>query len=64
MDESKKEQVSYQFHGKGGEFFGIWIVNVILSIITLGIYSAWAKVRTYQYFYGNGVFQGSCRLNC
>ena len=53
MDESKKEQVRYQFHGKAGEFFGIWIVNVILSIITLGIYSAWAKVRTYQYFYGN-----------
>ncbi|UUM30942.1 YjgN family protein [Vibrio japonicus] len=42
-----------QFHGKGGEFFGIWIVNVLLSIITLGIYSAWAKVRTKRYFYGN-----------
>lgn len=42
-----------QFHGKGGEFFGIWIVNVVLSIITLGIYSAWAKVRTKRYFYGN-----------
>ncbi|MDA0119385.1 YjgN family protein [Vibrio sp. T11.5] len=41
------------FKGKGGEFFGIWIVNVLLSIITLGIYSAWAKVRTKRYFYGN-----------
>ena len=44
---------SFQFTGKGGEFFKIWIVNLILSILTLGIYSAWAKVRTNRYFYGN-----------
>ncbi len=31
------------FSGRGSEFFGIWIVNVLLSILTLGIYSAWAK---------------------
>ncbi|MBZ9612198.1 YjgN family protein [Rheinheimera maricola] len=41
------------FGGKAGEFFGIWIVNLLLSIVTLGIYSAWAKVRTNQYFYGH-----------
>lgn len=41
------------FHGTGREFFGIWIVNVVLSLLTLGIYSAWAKVRTKKYFYGN-----------
>ena len=41
------------FSGKAGEFFGIWIVNLLLSIVTLGIYSAWAKVRTNQYFYGH-----------
>ncbi|KDM92426.1 YjgN family protein [Photobacterium galatheae] len=41
------------FHGRGGEFFGIWIVNILLSFVTLGIYSAWAKVRTKKYFYGN-----------
>lgn len=45
------EQV--EFSGSGGEFFKIWIVNVFLSIITLGIYSAWAKVRTQKYFHGN-----------
>ncbi|OOE87936.1 hypothetical protein BZG73_01295 [Salinivibrio siamensis] len=42
-----------KFHGQGKEFFGIWIVNILLSCVTLGIYSAWAKVRTNQYFYGN-----------
>jgi len=50
--------VAVEFSGKGGEFFGIWIVNVLLSIVTLGIYSAWAKVRTNQYFYGNTVIDG------
>ena len=43
----------FQFTGTGGEYFRIWIVNLILSILTLGIYSAWAKVRTHRYFYGN-----------
>ena len=43
----------FHFTGSGGEYFRIWIVNLILSILTLGIYSAWAKVRTNRYFYGN-----------
>lgn len=43
------------FRGNAGEYFGIWIVNVLLTIITLGIYSAWAKVRRNRYFYGNSV---------
>jgi uncharacterized membrane protein YjgN (DUF898 family) len=44
---------AFTFTGAGGEFFRIWIVNLFLTIITLGIYSAWAKVRTHSYFYGN-----------
>ncbi|EJA3104700.1 DUF898 domain-containing protein [Vibrio vulnificus] len=49
---------SIQFKGQGGEFFGIWIVNILLSVLTLGIYSAWAKVRTKRYFYGNTFIAG------
>lgn len=41
------------FTGKTGEYFGIWIVNLLLSLVTLGIYSAWAKVRRKKYFYQN-----------
>jgi uncharacterized membrane protein YjgN (DUF898 family) len=41
------------FGGDGAEYFKIWIVNVALSVATLGIYSAWAKVRRMQYFYRN-----------
>lgn len=40
-----------QFTGSGGEYFGIWIVNLLLTVLTLGIYSAWAKVRRLKYFY-------------
>ena len=41
------------FTGTGSEYFRIWITNTFLSIITLGIYSAWAKVRRTRYFYSN-----------
>jgi uncharacterized membrane protein YjgN (DUF898 family) len=36
--------VPFEFTGKAGEYFGIWIVNVSLTLLTLSIYSAWAKV--------------------
>lgn len=42
-----------RFTGSGKEYFGIWIVNIILSVITVGIYSAWAKVRRETYFKNN-----------
>jgi len=45
--------VALRFTGQAGEYFRIWIVNICLSIVTLGIYSAWAKVRRKRYFYGN-----------
>lgn len=53
------ENQPFKFTGKGAEYFSIWIVNVALTILTLGIYSAWAKVRTQQYFYGNTVLDGA-----
>lgn len=48
-----------EFHGTTGEYFGIWFVNLLLGIATLGIYSAWAKVRSERYFYGNTRLAGS-----
>lgn len=47
------------FEGKGGEYFRIWIVNIALSVITIGIYSAWATVRTRRYFYGKTSLDGT-----
>ncbi len=49
----------FVFSGNGGEYFRIWIVNLALTILTLGIYSAWAKVRRLQYFYRNTSLAGS-----
>lgn len=46
------------FSGDAREYFGIWIVNILLSIVTIGIWSAWAKVRTKRYFYGNTAIDG------
>lgn len=48
-----QQEQSFEFTGKGWEYFKIWIVNLVLTILTLGIYSAWAKVRRLQYFYRN-----------
>ncbi len=48
----------FTFHGNGTDYFRIWIVNLLFSILTLGIYSAWAKVRTKRYFYGNTELAG------
>lgn len=48
----------FEFRGRAGEWFGIWIVNLLLSIITIGIYSAWAKVRRKKYFYNNTYVDG------
>ncbi len=52
-------QEKLEFTGSGTEYFKIWIVNLLLSIVTLGIYSAWAKVRRLQYFHRNTVLAGS-----
>ena len=43
----------FNFTGSGSEYFRIWIVNLLLSLLTLGIYSAWAKVRTQRYLHGH-----------
>lgn len=49
----------FRFTGSGAEYFGIWIVNLFLTLLTLGIYSAWAKVRKKRYFYGSTWLAGS-----
>jgi uncharacterized membrane protein YjgN (DUF898 family) len=55
-EETKKKELeftNFNFEGKTGEYFKIWIVNIFLTLITFGLYSPWAKVRTNRYFYAN-----------
>lgn len=51
-------ELPFQFMGNASEYFRIWVVNTLLTIATLGVYSAWAKVRTNQYFYRNTFVDG------
>ena len=46
------------FSGSGSEYFRIWIVNLLLTLVTLGLYFPWAKVRRLRYFYGNTAVGG------
>lgn len=46
----------FRFHGRASEYFGIWIVNILLTIVTLSVYAPWAKVRRLRYFYNNTEF--------
>ncbi|WP_256078173.1 YjgN family protein [Massilia sp. YIM B04103] len=57
--EDQARELKLEFSATGSEYFRIWIVNLLLSIVTLGIYSAWAKVRSNQYFYSSTRLDGS-----
>ena len=47
-----------RFTGSGSEYFRIWIVNLLLTLVTLGFYYPWAKVRRLRYFHGNTLVGG------
>lgn len=46
------------FTGHGGEYFRIWLVNLFFKVVTLGLYSPWAKVRKARYFRQNTRLDG------
>lgn len=51
--------IPFVFSGSTAEYFRIWAINTALSVVTLGIYSAWAKVRRTRYFYLHTSVDGS-----
>jgi uncharacterized membrane protein YjgN (DUF898 family) len=46
-------QLPITFTGVGSDYFRIWIVNLLLTGLTLGLYHPWAKVRRLRYFHGH-----------
>lgn len=46
------------FGGSGSEYFRIWIGNLLLTVLTVGVYYPWAKVRTLRYFRGHTTLAG------
>ena len=55
---SNAQSYPIEFSGAGSEYFRIWIVNLLLIVLTVGIYIPWAKVRKLKYFYGNTRIDG------
>ena len=56
---TQAQSLPLKFTGTGGEYFRIWVVNLLLTIVTLGIYSAWAKVRKTRFFWSNTQLDGA-----
>jgi len=48
-----------KFTGDGRTYFRFWLVNVLLAVITLGLYKPLARRRTAQYFYEHTLIAGS-----
>jgi uncharacterized membrane protein YjgN (DUF898 family) len=49
----------FDFTGLTGEYFRIWVVSLFLSVVTLGVYSAWGKVRKKRYLYSHTELDGT-----
>ena len=50
---------NFTYHGDGTELFKIYIVNWLLTILTLGLYYPWAKASILKYNYQHTEFDGS-----
>ena len=48
-----------RFTGKGSEYFKIWIVNLLLILVTVGLYYPWAKLRKQKYLHRNLILDGA-----
>lgn len=46
------------FSGRGSEYFRIWVVGALLTLLSFGIYSAWAKVRKARWFAQHTLLDG------
>jgi uncharacterized membrane protein YjgN (DUF898 family) len=58
MQHNEPHHLPIEFTGSGSEYFRIWIVNLLLMFVTLGIYYPWAKVRRLRYFHANTLVGG------
>jgi uncharacterized membrane protein YjgN (DUF898 family) len=47
-----------RFMGSGATLFGIHIVNMFLTLLTLGVYVFWGKVRVRRYLWSETEFEG------
>ena len=57
MEQHETRQVT--FYGEGAKLFGIYIVNILLTLVTLGLYYPWARAALLKYMYEESEFEGS-----
>jgi uncharacterized membrane protein YjgN (DUF898 family) len=56
--DDRPRRLKVEFTGSGSEYFRIWIVNLLLTIVTLSFYRPFAKARRLAYFHGNTLVGG------
>jgi uncharacterized membrane protein YjgN (DUF898 family) len=56
MEETRR----LSFRGSGGTLFGIYLLNSLLTIFTLGIYSFWGKTKVRSYLWSQTELEGDC----
>lgn len=54
----KYDRPVIEWHGNGGELFKIFLVNLILTLLTLGIYRFWGKTQIRRYLWSHTSFEG------
>lgn len=52
------QTLEFLFLGNGRSLFQIYLINLFLSVITAGIYYAWAKVKVRRYLYSQFELMG------
>jgi len=55
----RRERLAFSFDGRVGDYFKIWIVNMCLTLLTFGVFSAWAKVRKKRFIYAHTRLDGT-----
>ncbi|MFG6414253.1 YjgN family protein [Roseateles sp. DC23W] len=58
VPETRSRVLEIRFTGSGSEYFRIWAVNLLLILVTLGLYFPFAKARRIRYFYANTLVDG------
>ena len=58
MNNAYPHHRQFFFSGEGSRYFGIWAVNIILTILTLGLYYPWAKAAVRRYLWNETTLDG------
>lgn len=56
--DARAQALDIRFTGSGSEYFRIWIVNLLLTLVTLTLYAPFARARRIAYFQNNTLVGG------